>query len=165
MVLYKKAFPLGKDISFYQYITALRKGYFPNFVLTVDKVSATENYQAQLFFTAPSFWRWGFANAFLDGVFLNKCTIQYLEDEEYFILQVSPKTTNLFFASSYAILAILFLVFAIFMIATNGVVSLNTIVGFTITIIITLAPLTLIYLRDKKLWDKVGSLGTGLKKN
>lgn len=89
----------------------------------------------------------------------------YLEDEESFILQASPKTENLFIASSYAILAILFLVTTIFMIATNVAAPLVTIVGFTITIIITLAPLTLIYLRDKKLWDKVGSLGTGIKKN
>ena len=136
MILYEKAFPLGKDISFFQYITALRKGYFPNFVLTIDKISATENYQAPLFFTASSFWLWGFANAFHDGVFLNKCTIQYLEDEESFILQASPKTTNLSLGSLYAILAILFFVFAIFMIATNGGVSLNTILGFAISIII-----------------------------
>jgi len=162
MILYKKAFPLGKDISFFHFMTALRKGYFPNFVLTIDKISATENYQAQLFFTTPSFWRWGFANAFLDGVFLNKCTIQYLEDEEYFILQASPKRTNLYLASLYAIFAILFFVSAIFMIAINGGVSLNTIFGFAISIIIILAPLTLIYLRDKKFWDKVGSLATGI---
>lgn len=165
MVLYKKAFPLGKDISFFQYITALRKSYFPNFVLAVDKILATENYQAQLFFTTSSFWHWGFANAFLDGVFLNKCTIQYFKDEEYFTLQASPKTENLFFTSIQVLSAILFIIFAIFMIATNGGISLNNIFGFAIIIIFMLAPLTSVYFRDKNFWDKVGSLGTELEKN
>jgi hypothetical protein len=161
MVLYKKAFPLGKDISFFQYITALRKGYFPNFVLTVDKIPATENYQAELFFTA-SYWRWGLANMFLDGVFLRKCIIQYLEDEEYFILQVSPETTNLFLVSIQFLFAIL--PFAIIMIITNSDMSLNNIFGLVMFIIITLAPITSIYLRDKNFWNRVGSLGTELEK-
>lgn len=164
MVLYKKVFPLGKDVSFFQYITALRKAYFPNFVLTVDKIPATENYQAQLFFTAP-LWRWGLANAFLEGVLLKECTIQYSNGENYFTLEASPKTENLFFASFYVIAVILFFVFAIFMIATNVSMSLNIMFGFAIIIIIMLGPLTSIYLRDKKLLDKIGSLGTEIEKN
>jgi len=164
MVLYKKVFPLGEDISFFQYITALRKGYFPNFVLTIDKIPATGNYRAQIFFTA-SLWRRGLANAFLEGVLLKECTIQYSKGEKHFTLQASVKTENLFFALSYAIFAILSFVFTIFMIATNGSMSLNNIFGFVIIIIIMLAPLTSIYLRDKNFLDKGGSLGTGLEKN
>jgi hypothetical protein len=164
MVLYKKAFPLGKDVSFLSYINTLRKEYFPNFVLTIDKIPSTESYQAQVFFTAP-LWRWGLANAFLDGIFLKKCTIQYFKDEEYYILQASAKTGNLFFVSIQVLSTILFSIFAIFMIATNGSMSLNNIFGFAIIIIVSLAPLISIYLRDKNFWDKVGSLGTELKKN
>jgi hypothetical protein len=164
MVLYKKVFPLGKGISFFQYITALRKAYFPNFVLAIDKIPSTENYQAQIFFTAP-LWKWGLANAFLGGVFLNKCKIQYFNDEEYFILQASAGTGNLFFVSIQFLSAILFFVFAIFMTVTNGDMSLNNIFGFVIIITIMLVPSSLIYLRDKNFWDKVGSLGTELEKN
>jgi hypothetical protein len=39
----------------------------------------------------------------------------------------------------------------------------NDIFGFAIAIIIMSAPSTSIYLRDKKLLDKVGSLGTELE--
>src|SRR5688500_13590619 len=164
MVLYKKVFPLGEDISFFQYITALRKGYFPNFVLTIDKIPSTENYRAQIFFTAL-FWRWGLANAFLDRVFLKKCTIQYFKDQEYFILQASPRMRNLLFALFCVLSAVLSFVFVVAMIATNGSMSLNNIFGFVIIIIIMLAPLTSLYLRDKNFLDKGGSLGTGLEKN
>jgi hypothetical protein len=68
MVLYKKVFPLGKDVSYLDYINTLRKRYFRNFVLTIDKIPATEIYQAELFFTAP-LWRWGLANALLEGMY------------------------------------------------------------------------------------------------
>jgi len=162
MVLYKKVFPLRKGVSFFEYITALRKAYFPNFVITIDKMPSTENYLAQIFFTAP-LWRWGLANSFRDGVFLKKCTIQYFKDEGYVILQASPTTGNLFIALFYGIGAILFFVFAIFTIATNGSMSLNDIFGFAIAIIIMSALSTSIYLRDKKLLDKVSSLGTELE--
>ena len=113
MVLYKKVFPLDKDISFLGYINMLRKMYFDKFVITIDKIPATENYQAELFFTAP-YWRWGLANGVLDGVFLKKCIIQPFDDEKYFTLQVSAKTENLFLVSVQILLAILLLVFAIF---------------------------------------------------
>jgi len=164
MVLYKKVFPFDKGMSFSDYINTLRKEYFTNFVLTIDNIPSTENYRAQIFSTAP-LWRWGLANAFLDGVFLKKCTIQYFKDQEYFILQASPKMWNLLFASFCVLSAILSFVFAVYMIATNGSMSLNNIFGFVIIIIIMLGPLTSIYLRDKNFWDKVGSLGTQLKKN
>ena len=165
MVLYKKIFPLGKDISFFQYITALRKAYFPNFVLTIDKMPPTENYQVLIFFTA-SLWRWGLASSFFhDGVFLRKCVIQYFKDEGHVIFQASPTTRNLFIALFYVISAILFSVFVIFSIATNNSLSLNDIFGFVIVTIVMLAPLTLIYLRDKKLLDKIGSLGAELEKS
>jgi hypothetical protein len=42
MVLYKKVFQLGKDVSFFEYITALRKKYFPNYVSTIDQIPSTE---------------------------------------------------------------------------------------------------------------------------
>ena len=99
MILYEKAFPLGKDISFLQYITALRKAYFPNFVLTIDRIPLTENYRGQIFFTAP-LWRWGLANTFLEGVLLKECIIQYSTDETHFTIQASAKIVNLFFAAS-----------------------------------------------------------------
>jgi len=155
-------FPLHKDVSFFEYITALRKAYFPNFVIAIDKMPSTENYLAQIFFTA-ALWRWGLANSFRNGVFLKKCTIQYFKDEGYVILQASPTTGNLFIALFYVMSAILFFVFLIFTIATNGSMWLNDIFGFAIAIIILLAPSTSVYLRDKKLLDKIGSLGAELE--
>jgi len=158
MVLYKKVFPLSTGISFFQYITALRKAYFPNFVLTIDKLPPTENYRGQIFFTAP-LWRWGLANAFLEGVLLKEFIIQYSTDEAHFTIQASAKVVNLFFFAFYILSAILLFVFAIFMMATNRGMSLNNIFGFAIIMLLMLAPLVSIYLRDKKLLDKVGSLG------
>jgi len=164
MVLYEKVFPLGKDISFLDYITLLRKKYFPNYVLTIDKIPSTENYQAQLFFTAP-LWRWGLANGFLGGVLLNKCTIQYFKGAEFFTLQASPKTGNLFIASFYVISSVVLLIFAPFMMIDKDTFSSNNIFTLTIIAALFLAPPILIYLRDKKLLDKVGSLGKELEKN
>ncbi|HEX6271063.1 MAG TPA: hypothetical protein VFZ43_12565 [Anaerolineales bacterium] len=158
MILYKKVFPLGKGVSFSLYINTLRRKYFPHYVLTIDNISSTENYRVQIFFTAP-LWRWGLANAFLEGVLLKECTIQYSNGENHLTLEASPKTGNLFITSSYVITAILFFVFAIFMIATNGGMSFNNILGFVIIIIVFLAPLASTYLRGKKLLDKVGSIG------
>src|SRR5690349_20469004 len=131
MVLYKKVFPLGKDISFFQYITTIRKSYFPNFVITLDKIPSTENYRAQTVFTAPS-WHWGLANAFRDGVLLNECVIQYSEGERYFTIQASPKTVNLFYASVYFIGAILLFFFLLFMIVTKNTMSFNNILTLVI---------------------------------
>lgn len=95
MILYKKVFPLGKGVSFSLYINTLRRKYFPNYVLTIDNISSTENYRVQIFFTAP-LWRWGLANAFLEGVLLKECTIQYSNGENHLTLEASPKTGNLF---------------------------------------------------------------------
>jgi hypothetical protein len=164
MVLYKKVFPLGKGISFSDYMNAIKKKNFPNYVLTIDKIPSTENYRAQIFFTAP-LWEWGLANALPEGVLLRECAIQYSKGDTYFTLHASAKLVNLFFASIYVLLAILMFSFAVFMIGTNGSMSLNNIFGFVIIIILMLAPPVLIYLRDKKLLDKVGSLGTELQKN
>jgi hypothetical protein len=163
MVLYKKVFPLGKEISFFQYITTIRKSYFPNFVVTVDKIPSTENYLAQVFFTAP-LWRWGVANWFRDGVFLRKCTIQPFKDEDYFILEGSPRTWNLLAAFMYVIVAFLFLSFVLFTIITTGIFTrdLFFLVLFTVA---WLTPLILIYFRDKRFLDKIGSLAIELKQD
>jgi hypothetical protein len=164
MVLYKKVFPLGKDVSFFDYITALRKKYFPNYVLTIDQIPSTENYQAQVFFTAP-LWRWGLANVFPDGVLLNKCTIQHFKDEEHFSLQASPKTSNLFYAAFYVMTSVMTLIFALFVMIEKDAFSFNNSFALAIITILFLAPPVSIYLRDKKLLDKVGSLGTELERN
>ena len=164
MILYKKTFPLSKDISFFQYITALRKAYFPNFVITIDKMPPTENYLAQIFFTAP-LWRWGLASSFRDGVYLKKCTIQYFKDEGFIILQASPTTGNLFVALFYVISAILLFVFVLFTIDSNNIMSFNNIVTLAGITVLFLSPSILIYLRDKNLLDKVGSIGKELEKN
>jgi hypothetical protein len=163
MILYKKIFPLDKGISFSQYITALRKAYFPNFVVTVDKILTTENYRALLFFTAP-LWRWGWANVFYEGVLLKECLIQYSEGERHFTIQASARTVNLFLASFYALGAILFFILAIVTIIINSGMSLNNLFGFAAIITIMLAPLIGVYLRDKKLLDKAGSIGKELER-
>src|SRR5258706_11605895 len=155
MVLYKKVFPLGKGLSFLEYITALRKAYFPNYVITIDKIPSTENYRAQIFYTAP-LRPLGLYGSYLERMLLKECTIQYSKGERYFTLQASARTGNLFLASFQVLSTILIFVFAIFMIAINSSISLNNIFGFTIFIIVMLSPLALIYLRDKKLLDKVG---------
>jgi len=163
MILYKKVFPLGKGMSFSQYKTAIRKEYFPNFVVTIDKIPSTENYLAQIFFTASS-WRWGWRNGYYERVFLKECTIQYSEGERYFTLQASPRMGNLLLALVQVLFATSFFVFAIFTIVTNGGIPLNNIFGFSAGIILMLAPLIGTYLQDKKLLDKVGSIGKGLER-
>ena len=163
MILYKKTFPLDKDVSFLDYITVLRKKYFPKYVVTIDKIPSTEDYQAQLFFTAP-LWRWGLANAFLDGVLLNKCKIQYFKDENVLTLEASPKTGNLFYASFYIMASVMMLTFALFMMLDKDTFSSNNILILALITILLLAPLISIYLRDKNLLDKIGSLGTEIER-
>ena len=163
MVLYKKVFPLGNDISFFQYITALRKAYFPNFVLTVDKIPSTENYRILIFFIA-SFWRPGWRNGYFERVFLKECTIRYLEGERYFTLQAWPRIGNLLFALIQILFAVAFFGFMIFTIVANESMPLNNILGFVFIIIFMLAPLIGTYLQDKKLLDKVGSIGKELER-
>lgn len=163
MILYKKTFPLGNDITFYQYITAVRKEYFPNFVITVDKIQSTENYRVLIFFVA-SYWRSGWRNLYFERVFLKECIIQYSIGEKHFTLQASPKTWNFLFALFQVLSAILFLVITIFAWVTDGRMSLNNIFGFAMAITFLLFPLTLTYLQDKKLIDKVGSIGNNHKR-
>ena len=158
MILYRKVFPLGKDISFFQYITAIRKSYFPNYVITIEKISSIDSYSAQVFFTAP-LWRWAFANAFRDGVFLKKCTIQYFQGEDYFSIQGSPRTWNLLAASIYVISAFSFLLFILFRTITTGMLPRDIILS-VVFIVVCLTPLVSIYFRDKRLLDKIGSLAT-----
>ena len=161
MVLYKKVFPLGKGISFLDYISAIRRKNFPNYVITIDKLPSTEHYQAQLFFVAP-LWRWGLAHAFLDGVILNKCIISYFKDADNYTLKASPKTSNLLFASFYILISIILLIFASFVVFEKEAFSFNNIFILGIVESLFLAPPTMIYLRDKKLLDTVGSLGKEL---
>lgn len=163
MILYKKIFPLGNDITFYQYITALRMEYFPNFVITVDKIPSTENYRAQIFFVA-SYWRSGWRNSYYGRVLLKECIIQYSEGERYFTLQASPKLWNLLVALFQVLFAILFFVITIFAWVTDGSMSLNNVLGFAMIIFFFLSPLILTYLQDKNLLDKVGSIGNYYKR-
>lgn len=160
MILYKRVFLLGKGISLFQYITALRRADFPNYVITIDKIPSTENYQAQIFFTAP-LWKWGLANAFRGGVFLNKCKIQYANDEESFILQASPRTWNLVTGSIFVTSAFLFLLFLLFTVTTKSMLP-KDIFLLVIFIAVWLTPLVSIYFRDKRLLDKIGSLAMEL---
>jgi hypothetical protein len=157
MILYKKSFPLDNNITFYQYITLLRKEYFPNFVITVDKIQSTENYKVLIFFVA-SYWRSVWRNSYDERVLLKECIIHYSNGEKLFTLQASPKIWNLLFASVQVLSAILFIA----LIIIKGM-SLNNIVGFTIVIIIWLSPLILTYIQDKNLLDKVGSIGNDRK--
>lgn len=162
MILYKKTFPLGKGVTFFQYITALRKRYFPNFVITIDKIPSTENYRVQIFFVAP-LWKWGWANSFRDGVLLRECTIQYSNGERYFTFQVSAKPVNLFIASFQVLSAILIFVFSIFMMISKNTMSLDQLFILAIVTTFLLAPSAFIYRRDKKLLDKVGAIGKELE--
>jgi hypothetical protein len=164
MILYKKVFPLDEGISFSDYINALRKEHFPNFVLTIDRIPPTENYRAEIFFTAP-LWKWGVANAFPEGVLLRECIIQYPKEERYFTLQASPKTGNLVFVLFQSILALMFFVFGLLMAVTKDSMSLNDMFIFVIITILILAPSVSIYIRDANFLDKIGSLGTELEKN
>jgi len=164
MILYKKSFPLGEGISFFSYIKALEKKRFPNYYLRIEKILSTTNYHATIVFTA-SYWRSSWRNGYYERVFLKECTIQHSKDTGYFTLQASPKAGNLLFASLQILFPISYFVFEIFTIVTNGGISLNNIFGFAIVIIIMLAPLILIYLQDKNLLDKVGSIGKNLEKN
>lgn len=164
MILYKKTFPLGNGISFFEYITALRKAYFPNYVITIDKIQSTENYRVQIFFTAP-LWKWGWANAFPNGVLLKESTIYYSKDEGYFTLQASVTGWTLLIASFYVISSILVFIFVLFTMIAKNTISFNNIFILVISVIVLSAPSIWIYLRDKKLLDKVGSIGTDLEKN
>jgi len=164
MILYKKVFPLSKGISFLDYITVLRKMYFPNFVLTIDKIPLTENFRARIFFTAP-LWKWGFANGFREGILLKECVIQSSKDERHFTLQASVIGWDLI-ASFYIILPVLLFIFFLFFTITNkDTLSFNNLFYFVIFIVILSAPSTSTYLRDKKFLDKIGSIGTDLEKN
>src|SRR6266498_3374325 len=105
MILYKKTFSLGKDISFSHYITALGKKKFPSYYLRIEKIPSTTNYHGTLVFTLPN-WGWRLRGPFIDGVLLRECTIQYSEGERHFTLQASPDTRNLLFVSIQVIFAI-----------------------------------------------------------
>jgi hypothetical protein len=164
MILYKKDFPLGEDVSFSSYIKALGKKHFPNYYLRIEKIPSTTNYHATMVFTVPN-WEWGLRGPFIDGILLKECTIEYSEGEKHFTIQASARTANLLVASAMVILAIFLFVLVLFMMATNDRVSLNDISILTIAIIFFLVPSTLIYIQDKNFLDKVGSLGTELEKN
>jgi hypothetical protein len=57
------------------------------------------------------------------------------------------------------------LIFALFVMIEKDTVSFNNSVMLAIITIAMLAPPVSIYFRDKKLLDKVGSLGTELERN
>ena len=163
MILYKKSFPLGEGRFFSSYIKELEKKSLPNYYFRIEKIPSTTNYHATIVFTA-SYWRSGWRNGYYERVFLKEFAIQHSKDEVYFTLQASPNIGNLLFASVQTLFAIAFFAFMIFMIVSNGGMSLNNIFGFAIFTVLMLAPLILTYLQDKNLLDKVGSLGIKLER-
>ena len=158
MILYKKDFPLGEDVSFSSYIRTLGKKHFPNYYLRIEKISATTNYHATIVSTVPN-WEWGLRGPFIDGVLLKEFTIQYSEGEKHFTIQASARTANLLFVSSMVLGAIFLFVLALFIIAMNDNVDLNNISILTIIMIFMLVPSIWIYVQDKNFLDEVGSLG------
>src|SRR5258706_369579 len=93
MVLYKKVFPLGKGLSFFEYITALRKAYFPNYVITIDNIPSTENYRAQIFYTAP-LRPLGLYGSYLERILLKENLMPYLASDSRYNSMPYNRTGN-----------------------------------------------------------------------
>jgi hypothetical protein len=163
IVIYRKAFPLGADLSFPSYIKALGKKKFPKYYLRIERIPLTTDYHGTLVFIVPN-WEWGLRGPFSDGVLLRDCIIQNLEGENFFTIQASARTTNFLLVSSMLLYAIPLVVFELFMLATNNNVSLTDVSLLIVAAIFILIPLW-IYHQDKHFLDLVGSLGTELEQN
>jgi hypothetical protein len=159
MVLYKKAFPLGAGTSFSGYIKALGKKKFPNYYLRIEKIPSTTNYHGTLVFTVPN-WEWGLRGAFIDGVLLKDCTIEYSEAQKHFTIQASARTPNLILAGTIVLFGIALFILDLFMFTTQNSAAFQNITITTIVVVFMFIPPLWIYLHDKSFLDQVGFLGS-----
>ncbi len=160
MLIYKKRFSLGKGLSFSSYIQKLDEIHFSHYTLIIEKIPATENYRLEMVFIFP-IGQLGVVT-FPGGTLINDCKIKYSNNENEFTLLGSIGTSNLvwtLFLSLPAVLAVSSMLFITF---TKGI-SLVLIIVFAIVAILSLTSVTSTYFREKKLLDRIGSLGMELE--
>lgn len=164
MILYRKTFPLGKGVSFAQYIKALEDALIPGFAFAIEETSSPEKYRAQLiyFYTlGHSGWRTGFT---FGGVLLSECEILHSEGRDSFILQSSPTGINLFLSLAYLTLASLLLVVSLAALIYYNTMTFQN-VGMLLLVVAVLSfPSIDLYRHDKKLLNKLGAIGMELGK-
>lgn len=164
MILYRKTFPLGKGVSFAQYIKALEDALIPGFAFAIEKTSSPEKYRAQLiyFYTlGHSGWRTGFT---FGGVLLSECEILHSEGGDSFILQSSPTGINQFMFFSYLIAAsVVFISGLVAFISYNTITFQNMALLLLGTIVLSVPSIDL-YRYDSKLLNKIGAIGMELGK-
>lgn len=89
MQIYKKRFQLREGLSLSQYIQELNDAAFPPYVLVVEKTFEDKKYDLRPIFMIQPL-QWGVI-LFPGGMLINKCAIQFSNDEREFALRVRLK--------------------------------------------------------------------------
>ena len=157
MLIYKKHFQLSEGLSVSSYIQELNDTAFPPYALAVEKTSAADRYRVRpIFMFQPGQMR---VFLFPGGMLFNDCIVQMSGGEREFIITGSIGALNLIFASLFILSAIFCLAFASFMAFTSGM-SLTYFAVFVMLAIVSLAPVSSTFFREKKLLDLIGTFGS-----
>ena len=158
MVLYRKVFPLGKGVSFVHYINSLEKANFPNCAFVIEKIEDREHYRAEVVWTASLFQRRGPRSFFFGGILLSECEIFYSKGERNFTLQASPSLGNQIMISLFIFIAALFWGIALYsFFADSGIYHNQSLLIVGVMALFLFEP-TSVYLQDRKLLGKIGSI-------
>jgi hypothetical protein len=154
MYLYKKTFPLGKGMTFSDYIKALDEAAFTPFVLLINKIPSTQNYHIEIT-TAMLVALYG-PHPF-SGFLFNECVIEYTEGQREFTLNASISLSNILLTIFYGLMALFIIGLAIWSAMTVGISTR----GFFILMIVSaviLMPVRLAYLREIRMLKAIGSI-------
>jgi hypothetical protein len=163
MILYRKDFPLGEGVSFAQYIKALEEETIPGFAFIFEKTSSPDRYRAKLSYIwslgQPRWRKFAFG-----GVLLSECEILHSEWERSFTLQASPMGINLFLFFMNLIIASLLFIFGLITFISYNTVTFQNIAILLLATFVLSAPSIDLYRHDKKLLNKIGSIGMEIGK-
>ena len=164
MILYEKKFRLSNGVSFSRYIKTLDELNFSPYTLLISEMPGTKDYRIEIEITdlTKLFWNWH--NVFGGGVLFNECTVKHSKGEQFFTLQASIGTGNFLMALIFAVFSLLFLLVILSTTITKGVSSFRDLFMAIIVALVLSAPATFTYIREKKLLDRIGTIGSQLKK-
>lgn len=159
IILYQKDFPLGEGVSFSGFINSLDEKYFTNYSVIIDKTSSKNKYRIELVTNIP-IWQWTTDNVFIGKVLLSEGEILHSAGSQHFTILAWAKGWNLFNVLFYVVMAIFLLVVGLYaMIPQHNITDL---IPLLIIIVVMLAPATSVYLRDRDILNRIGSLGQQL---
>jgi hypothetical protein len=160
IILYQKDFPLGEGVSFLDFLKALDEKYYVNYGIVIDKTPTNDKCRFELVTHVPVL-QWGWENMFAGKVLLSEGEILYSKKSGHFTIRAWSKGWNTVNAFLYAIMPLFLLPFGLYMTISRG--HIGDAILLIIILLLFASPVISIYLRDRDILNRIGSLGTTLE--